>query len=460
MDEVLIGRVLTGMTLGFHIIFATIGVGVPIVFMVLEFLGIRKKDAQYLTMARRIAKGYTVTVAVGVVTGTIIGLQLSLIWPDFMRLGGQIIALPLFMETFAFFFEAIFLGIFLYTWDRFKNPWYHWLLNIPIVIGSTLSAVFITTVNSFMNTPAGFDFEGGEFLNVDPIAAMFNPSSWVRIFHVVVTAYMTVAFLMATISAVKLLRASHKEDRTYHKKGLKVMMSIGVVMAGFTLLAGDLTAKFLHEHQPEKLAAFEWHFETEERADLVLFGILDEETQEIKYELRIPWALSFLAGNSFDTEVTGLNEIPEDERPPLIIHYFFDLMVFFGMYGLGVAAVYFIVKFTKRWTKIHEHHPALLYMYALAGPLSFLAIEAGWFLAEMGRQPWIVRGYMRVSEAVTQADGLGIALIAFAMLYAVLGVTCIYVLLRMFKGKSAEEDKLNWYGESGIASKGEGGRLP
>lgn len=135
-------------------------------------------------------------------------------------------------------------------------------------------------------------------------------------------------------------------------------------------------------------------------------------------------------------------------------------MVFFGMYGLGVAAVYFIVKFTKRWTKIHEHHPALLYMYALAGPLSFLAIEAGWFLAEMGRQPWIVRGYMRVSEAVTQADGLGIALIAFALLYAVLGVTCIYVLLRMFKGKSAEEDKLNWYGESGIASKGEGGRLP
>ena len=353
MDEALIGRTLTGLTLSFHIIFATIGVGVPIIFMVLEFLGIKKQDAHYLTMARRIAKGYTVTVAVGVVTGTIIGLQLSLIWPDFMRLGGQIIALPLFMETFAFFFGAIFLGIYLYTWDRFKNQFNHWLLTIPIVIGSTLSAVFITTVNSFMNTPAGFDFVDGEFLNIDPVAAMLNPSTWVRVFHVVVTAYMTIAFLMATISAVKLLRAKFVEDKDYHKKGLKVMMSIGVITALLTLLAGDFSAKFLHEEQPEKLAAFEWHFETEDRADLVLFGILDEETQEVKYELRIPWVLSILAGNSVDTEVTGLNDIPEDERPPLIIHYFFDLMVFFGTYALGVSIVYFLAKLTKKWTKIN-----------------------------------------------------------------------------------------------------------
>lgn len=460
MDEALIGRTLTGLTLSFHIIFATIGVGVPIIFMVLEFLGIKKQDAHYLTMARRIAKGYTVTVAVGVVTGTIIGLQLSLIWPDFMRLGGQIIALPLFMETFAFFFEAIFLGIYLYTWDRFKNQFNHWLLTIPIVIGSTLSAVFITTVNSFMNTPAGFDFVDGEFLNIDPVAAMLNPSTWVRVFHVVVTAYMTIAFLMATISAVKLLRAKFVEDKEYHKKGLKVMMSIGVITALLTLLAGDFSAKFLHEEQPEKLAAFEWHFETEDRADLVLFGILDEETQEVKYELRIPWVLSILAGNSVDTEVTGLNDIPEDERPPLIIHYFFDLMVFFGTYALGVSIVYFLAKLTKKWTKINEHHPILLYLYALTGPLSFLAIEAGWFLAEMGRQPWIVRGYMRVSDAVTQADGLGITLILFAILYAVLGVTCIYVLVKMFKDKSAEEEKISWYGESGIkAEDGSGGRL-
>lgn len=453
MDDVIIGRLLTASTLGFHIVFATIGVGMPLVFMILEFLGLRKKDERYLTMARRIAKGYTVTVAVGVVTGTIIGLQLSLIWPDFMRFGGQIIALPLFMETFAFFFEAIFLGIFLYTWDRFKNPWHHWLLNIPIVVGSTLSAVFITTVNSFMNTPAGFDLVDDVFVNVDPLAAMFNPSSYVRIFHVVVTAYTTAAFIIASIAAYKLLRSKYKEDREYHKKALRVTMLIGLIAAAMSALAGDLSAKFLHENQPEKLAAMEWHFETEDNADLILFGILDEETQEVSYALRVPSALSFLAGNSFDTEVTGLNDIPEDEQPPLIIHYFFDTMVFFGMFGLSVAILYHIAKFTR----FDEHHPALLYVYVLTGPLSMAAIESGWFLAEMGRQPWILRGYMRVSEAVTNAEGLGITLIAFVMLYIVLGATCIYVLLKMFQNTSVHSDHLKIYGEK---DRDRGGLLP
>lgn len=447
MDDVILGRVITASTLGFHIIFATLGVGVPIAIMVLEFLGIKKNDKQYLTMARRIAKGFTVTVAVGVVTGTIIGLQLSLIWPEFMRLGGQIIALPLFMETFAFFFEAIFLGIYLYTWDRFKNRWYHWMLTIPIVLGSTLSAVFITSVNSFMNTPAGFELTEDTFVNIDPIAAMFNPSTWVRVFHVVATAYMTSIFILGSIAAFKLIRNKFKEDREYHKKGLKVMMAIGVFLGLLTVLAGDLSAKFLHEEQPEKLAAMEWHFETESHADLVLFGVLDEENQEVNYEIRLPGVLSFLSGNSFDTEVTGLNDIPEEEHPPMVIHYFFDLMVMFGMYALGVSIIYFIAKWMK---KLNEHHPALLYAYILAGPLSMLAIEAGWFLAEMGRQPWILRGYMRVSEAVTNADGLGITLVAFVGLYAVLGVTCTYVLLKMFKDKSAEESRLDYYGKRGV----------
>src|SRR5699024_9197877 len=298
---------------------------------------------------------------------------------------------------------------------------HHWLLNIPIVIGSSLSAVFITTVNSFMNTPAGFDLMDGELINIDPLAAMFNPSTRVRVLPVVVSAYTTTIVIIAAIVTFKLLRSKFDEDREYHKKGLKAMMVAGFIMAALTALAGDFSAKFLHEHQPEKLAAMEWHLETEESADLVLFGMLDEETQEVKYEFRVPGFLSFLAGSSFDTEVTGLNDIPEDEHPPLVIHYFFDLMVVFGMYAFGVALLYFIV---KKFTKFNEHHPALLYLYFLTGPLSMMAIEAGWFLAEMGRQPWIIRGYMRVSEAVTNADGLGIVLVSFIVLYAVLGFTC------------------------------------
>ncbi len=452
MEDVLLGRILTGMTLAFHIIYATVGVGIPIVIMVFEFLGIKKNDYHYLTMARRIAKGYTVTVAVGVVTGTIIGLQLSLIWPDFMKLAGQIIALPLFMETFAFFFEAIFLGIYLYTWDRFKNRWHHWLLTIPVVIGSSLSAVFITTVNSFMNTPAGFDLVDGVFKNVDPIMAMFNASTGVRVFHVVVTAYMTAAFFMVTVAAVNLLRAKHKEDREYHRKGLKVNMIIGVAVAALTLLAGDLSAKFLHEEQPEKLAAFEWHFETEENADLILFGVLDEENQEVKGELRIPSALSILSGTSPSTEVTGLNDIPRDEWPPLVIHYFFDIMVVFGMFGLGVSVLYFALKLFKKEEWAHSRF--MLYLYALSGPLCFAAIEAGWFTAELGRQPWIIRGYMRVSEAITQADGLGITMIMFGILYLILGYTTIQVMVNMFKNTSARDSQIEYYGKESLMEQG------
>ena len=435
MDQVIIARMLAAMTLAFHIIFATVGVGVPIIMMITEFLGIKNKDKHYLAMTRRISKGYTVTVAVGVVTGTIIGLQLSLLYPTFMEMGGHVIALPLFMETFAFFFEAIFLSIYLYSFDRFKNLWTHWLLNIPIVLGSTLSAVFITTVNSFMNTPQGFDVEGGKLVNVQPLEAMFNPSVPVRVLHVVFTAYMTVAFIMASIAAFKLIRNKFTEDRTYHKKGLKVALITGIIFSVIAMFAGDLSAKFLHEHQPEKLAAMEWHFETESQADLVLFGMLDEDTQEVKGALKIPGVLSFLAGNSFDTEVTGLNDIPKDEQPPLIIHYFFDFMVFFGMYCLAIAVAFMLIwKFKPKWI----HNKLLLSLVVLTGPFAMLAIEAGWFLAEMGRQPWILRGYLKVSEAATDAPGLILTFGGFLLLYIILGVSSVYVLTRMFKDKSAK----------------------
>ncbi|MGX1264815.1 cytochrome bd-type quinol oxidase subunit 1 [Rossellomorea marisflavi] len=205
MDSVMISRLLTSSTLIFHIIFATIGVGMPIMIAIAEFIGIRKNDNHYLLLARRWARGFTITVAVGVVTGTAIGLQLSLLWPSFMKVAGQIIALPLFMETFAFFFEAIFLGIFLYTWDRFKGKWTHWLLNLPIMIGSSASALFITTVNAFMNTPQGFELKDGKAIEIDPIAAMLNPATPTKVFHVLTTSYMTMAFILAAIAAYSIL---------------------------------------------------------------------------------------------------------------------------------------------------------------------------------------------------------------------------------------------------------------
>ncbi|WP_413474912.1 cytochrome ubiquinol oxidase subunit I [Staphylococcus equorum] len=439
MDSVELARFLTAMTLAVHIIFATIGVGVPLMFAVAEFLGIKRNDPKYITLAKRWSKGYTITVAIGVVTGTIIGLQLSLLWPTFMQMGGHVIALPLFMETFAFFFEAIFLSIYLYTWDRFKSKWTHFLISIPVIIGGTFSAFFITAVNSFMNTPAGFDMKDGKMVNVQPWAAMFNESFLIRSFHVVATALMTMAFVLAAIAAFKLLKNKFKKDTEYHKKALKLTMILGVVFTLGSMLAGDLSAKFLHQEQPEKLAAYEWHFETESNADLIFFGSLDEETQEVSGAIKIPGILSFLADNNTNTEVKGLNEFPEELHPPMIVHYYFDIMVSMGVFCLIVSGAFILTLIFKKLRKFTYSKP-ILYGALLTGPAAMIAIEAGWFLTEQGRQPWLVRGYLKVADAATQAGGLTLVTILFGILYMILIVTTAYVLIRMFRNKPAYKD--------------------
>jgi cytochrome d ubiquinol oxidase subunit I len=439
MDSVELARFLTAMTLAVHIIFATIGVGMPLMFAIAEFLGIRNNDPKYITLAKRWSKGYTITVAVGVVTGTIIGLQLSLLWPTFMQMGGHVIALPLFMETFAFFFEAIFLSIYLYTWDRFKNKWTHFWISIPVILGGSFSAFFITAVNSFMNTPAGFEMKNGKMINVEPWAAMFNDSFLVRSFHVVATALMTMAFVLAAVAAFKLLKNKFAQDTEYHKKALKLTMILGLIFTLGSMLAGDMSAKFLHKEQPEKLAAYEWHFDTESKADLVLFGTLDEKTQEVSGAIKIPGVLSFLADNNFNTKVKGLDEFPKELRPPMIVHYYFDLMVFMGVFCMVVSGAYVMTLVFKKLKKF-TYSKAMLYGALLTGPAALLAIEFGWFLTEQGRQPWMVRGYLKVADAATQAGGLTLVTVLFALLYIVLIVTSAYVLIRMFKHKPAYKD--------------------
>ncbi|KSU62351.1 cytochrome D ubiquinol oxidase subunit I [[Bacillus] enclensis] len=433
LDSVILSRMLTSTTLAFHIIFATIGVGVPIMISIAEFMGIKRNDPHYTLLARRWARGFTITVAVGVVTGTAIGLQLSMLWPAFMQVAGQVIALPLFMETFAFFFEAIFLGIYLYTWDRFKNKWIHWLLTIPVMIGSSASALFITTVNAFMNTPQGFELSNGKAINIDPIAAMLNPATPTKVFHVLTTAYLTSALILAGITAFTILK---KKGSEYHKKALRLTMVSALIFAFATALAGDLSAKFLAEYQPEKLAAAEWHFETEKNADLIVFGTLDENN-EVHNEIRLPGFLSFLAGSSFEHEVIGLNETPEDERPPLWIHYLFDGMVSIGFFSIFISGLFILF---WKWKKRNEWNKPLLWGIVASGPLAMLAIEFGWIYAEVGRQPWILRGYMKVADAATKADGVGLTFALFVGLYILLGILCVVVLIKMFKNKPAEAE--------------------
>lgn len=431
-SAVFFSRVLTELTLSFHIIYATIGVGVPLMIMIAQWVGIKKNDEHYILLARRWARGFVITVAVGVVTGTAIGLQLSLLWPNFMQLAGNVIALPLFMETFAFFFEAIFLGIYLYTWDRFENQKKHLLLLIPVAIGASMSAVFITIVNAFMNAPQGFDVVDGQLVNIQPILAMLNPAMPTKVAHVVVTAYMTAAFVLAAIAAFKMLKGS---NHIYHKKALFLLMKVGLVFAIASAIIGDFSAKYLVEYQPEKLAAAEWHFETEKNAPLVLFGVTDGE--EVKYAIKVPYALSFLAHSNPTAEVIGLNEFPEDETPPLYIHYLFDTMVMIGMFMVLVSAAYVLGKI-RGWSFVSTKW--FRRVIVAGGPLSIIAIEAGWWLAEVGRQPWILRKYMKVAEAATTSDHVDIMLILFCGLYIILGVGSVVVLRRMFRHNPIEQE--------------------
>ncbi len=430
-DPVFSSRVLTILTLSFHIIYATIGVGVPLMIMCAHWVGIKKNDEHYILMARRWARGFAVTVAVGVVTGTAMGLQLSLLWPNFMELAGNIIALPLFLEVFAFFFEAIFLGIYAYTWDRFKDQRKHFLLLFPVVIGAGASALFITVVNSFMNSPRGFELVDGQLVNPNPIMAMFTPAMPTKVAHVLATSYMTAAFLLAAFAAFKLLKGS---SHVYHKKAIYLTMKVGLIFSIAAALVGDLSGKYLAEYQPEKLAAAEWHFETEEEAPLILYGILDDQG-EVKYEIKIPFALSILAHGTPTAEVIGLDQFPKEEIPTLAIHYFFDIMVTIGMFMVMLSLVYLAgIKWKWSFVKTKWYR----WLIVLGGPLSFVAIESGWWMAELGRQPWILRGIMTIEAAATSSDYVGLMTIGFAVLYVILGIGTVVVLRRMFKNNPVE----------------------
>ncbi|MBU8880334.1 cytochrome ubiquinol oxidase subunit I [Bacillus sp. FJAT-29790] len=432
VEAVFYSRVLTELTLSFHIIYATIGVGIPLMIMIAQWLGIKKNDEHYILLARRWARGFVITVAVGVVTGTAIGLQLSLLWPNFMELAGNVIALPLFLETFAFFFEAIFLGIYLYTWDRFENQKRHLLLLIPVAIGASFSAVFITMVNAFMNAPQGFDLVNGQLVNINPIVAMFNPAMPTKVAHVVITAYMASAFVLAAIAAYRLLKGS---NHVYHKKALYLTMKLGLIFSIATAVIGDFSGKYLAEYQPEKLAAAEWHFETEVNSPLILFGVL--ANGEVKYAIKIPFALSILAHSNPTAEVIGLNQFAEDEIPPLYIHYLFDLMVLIGMWMTALSAVFVFATY-KGWSFVKTKWFRLLII--LGGPLTMLAIEAGWWLDEVGRQPWVLRGIMRTEDAATTSGQVDLMLILFAGLYLILGIGSIVVLTKMFRRNPVEKE--------------------
>ncbi|WP_139488064.1 cytochrome ubiquinol oxidase subunit I [Brevibacillus dissolubilis] len=430
MDEILLARSTFGTTMAFHIIFASLGVGLPLMILLAEVLYLRTKDSDYRLMAKRWIKGQAILLGVAIPSGTIAGVQLSLLWPGFMEVVGKVISLPFQIEIFAFFLEALFMSIYVYAADRL-TPWMRLLSVFLVLVGATASAVLITNVHAFEGTPAGFDIVNGQIVNVDPWAAFFNPSFVVTALHVTVSAYMTGAFVIATVAAYKMLKTrKDTKEFHFHQKALLMGLIVGGTFSLLTALNGHESAQYLHRYQPEKLAAAEGLFETQPYAPLAIGGYTDPVTKEVKYAIEIPWALSFLAANRFDEVVVGLNDFPQEYWPPLFIHVLFN-----GMVGIGSLLIFvgFIGFAWKKLLKRESYPRWVMWIFVASGPLSILGIEFGWVFACTGRQPWVIYRMMTTAEAATKAEGLGFFFAIFLAIYILLGIVTVLVFKYYFR---------------------------
>jgi cytochrome bd ubiquinol oxidase subunit I len=438
LDQVVLARAFFGTSLAFHIIYATLGIGLSFMVFLSELLHNWRKDRDYALMAKRWTKSMGILLGVAIPSGTIVAIQLSLLWPGFMKIVGQVISVPFEIEIFAFFLEALALSIYVYAADRL-SPYMRVIAVFLVAVGATASAVLITSANTWMNTPAGFDMKpDGTIYHVNPWKAFFNPSFVDTAYHVVISALMTGAFAVVSAAAYRLLK-SGREEEAIHRKALILGLVTAFITSFFTIFTGHDSAQNLHRYTPEKLAAAEGLFETTKYAPIVIGGFVDQKEQTVKYGIEIPYFLSFLAGNRFDTEVKGLNEFPRDTWPPAYVHTLFNVMVGIGIL-LFVATAYSLYYW---WKKARAGKPFprwLLWGLAYSGPVSMLGIEVGWIFSCSGRQPWTIYGFQRTTEAATKAGNLGGLYILFSLVYLMLSVMVAVVLISYFKRNPLRKD--------------------
>ena len=419
------------LSLGWHIVIACFGVGFPLIVLLAEWRALRTGDALYSALARKWTKALGVLFAVGAVSGTILSFELGILWPRFMGRFGEVIGLPFALEGIAFFVEAIFVGLYLYGWDRL-SPRVHLLTGVPIVVAGVASAWFVVTANAWMNQPTGFRLDqSGNVVDPDPWAAMLNPATPVQTTHMILAAFMVAGFGVAAVYAAAWLRG--RRDR-YHRLGFVLPFTVAAVVTPVQIGVGDWAARFLAERQPVKLAALEGLHETQRGAPLTIGGLYVGD--RVHFGVRVPNGLSILAHHDPDALVHGLDEVPPDERPPVaVVRNAFQVMVAIGMGLLGLAA-WFAVAWWRR-----RDPPASKWFFraaVAAGVAAPVALEAGWIVTEVGRQPWIAWRVMRVSEAVTTAPNIRIGLYFLVVVYALLTWGTIFVLRRLATGAPPE----------------------
>jgi cytochrome d ubiquinol oxidase subunit I len=413
MSDLLAARSQMAVSLVFHIIFAVIGIAMPVLMVIAERRWQRTHDAVYLDLAKRWARGTAILFAVGAVSGTVLSFELGLLWPRFMELAGPIIGMPFSLEGFAFFTEAIFLGVYLYGWERI-SPRAHLIAGVLVAVSGAASGIFVVIANAWMNTPVGFTLVDGKLTDIDPIAAMGTPAAFPQALHMTLAAYAATGLAVAGIHAFLLLRGRTTE---FNRRALMIGLLVGAPAAVLQPVAGDIAARFVARRQPVKLAAMEALYETQAGAP-VRFGP----------GIEIPYALSLLAFHDPHAVVQGLDRVPREEWPNVrLVHLSFDVMITLGTYLalVGLWAGWLTVR--KR--DLTARRP-FLWAVAIATPCGFIATEAGWMVTELGRQPWTIYGILRTADAVTPMPGLIVPFTTITIVYLALAVIVTRLLYR------------------------------
>jgi cytochrome d ubiquinol oxidase subunit I len=427
MNDFLAARSQMALSLGFHIIYSCIGMVMPVFMAISHYKYIKTQNPVYKNITQAWSKGVAIFFATGAVSGTMLSFELGLLWPKFMEHAGPIFGMPFSLEGVAFFIEAIALGFFLYGWNRF-NKWFHWFTGVMVGISGILSGILVVSANAWMNSPSGFDYVNGQYLNIDPMKAMFNGAWFSESLHMTIAAFSATGFAVAGIHALMIYR---KQNVTFHTKAFKIAIIFASIAAILQPISGDISAKHAAKRQPAKLAAMEAYFHTQEYAPLIIGGIPDTAAKKVNYGIELPGLLSFLVHDNFKTAVNGLDKTPVKDQPNVAVtHYAFQIMVGLGMIMMALGILYLVATLkVRRWLD----KAWFLKLYIWATPLGFIALEAGWTVTEVGRQPWIIQDVMRTADAVTPMPGIQYSFYIFSFIYFTLSLAVIFLLQRQIK---------------------------
>ena len=412
------------LSLGVHIPLVCFGIAFPAMVLFVEWLYNRTGNPAYKALAKRWSKVMLILFAIGVVTGTILSFELGLLWPRFMDKWGEVFGFAFAIEGLAFFCEAIFIAIYVYGWDRL-SPRAHFLSGLPIVVAGILGSTSVIAVNGWMNNPEGFDLNAaGDVTNVRPVDALFNQHLWHEEVHMYLAGLIVASALVGAVYAWAWLKG--RRDH-YHRAGLIVALSVFCLAAPAQVVVGDWAARTVAESQPIKLAAMEGLDQTTKKAGLTVGGVYFDG--KVRGGVTIPDGLSLLAFHDPNSTVKGLDTVPPDDRPPVgFVRNAFQIMVGIGTL-MALLGLWFL---WSRWR--HGALPRTPWFYravVVAGPASLVALISGWIVTEVGRQPWIVYGLMRVKDAVTGADGIPVGYATLVVVYIALGSVALFMLRRL-----------------------------